>query len=232
MGGTYYLINNTFVNDATAGVFLWTRSGSTAIAKNNLFMGTGTVTGPGTVTETNDLRTADALLANRSTFDYHLTASSPAVNAGTAVGSLTPTLEYSHPRSSVSRATVGTIDIGAYEQQSCVSDVTAQFTVARGGFRLNAATQRFVQTVTLTSHAGGVLQGPVSLVLTSLSANATLAGNPPSTACVLPVGSRFVNAAAVSLSPGDSTTVTLEFENPTKAGITYTPLVFAGAGER
>jgi hypothetical protein len=32
----------------------------------------------------------------------------------------------------------------------------------------------------------------------------------------------------VTLNPGQSTTVVLEFNNPTKAAITYTPRVLAG----
>ena len=43
----------------------------------------------------------------------------------------------------------------------------------------------------------------------------------------------FVDASGpASLAPGQSTTVIVEFNNPSKTGITYTPRVLAGPGER
>ncbi|HEY6559282.1 MAG TPA: hypothetical protein VI072_18485 [Polyangiaceae bacterium] len=54
-------------------------------------------------------------------FDYHLTAGSACINAGTNPGnssrgfSLIPTFEYVHPTSSVARSSSGSLDIGAHE---------------------------------------------------------------------------------------------------------------------
>jgi hypothetical protein len=62
----------------------------------------------------------DPLFVNVDGFDYHLTATSPVINAGavpeTANGfSLRPVYEYVHPACGERRFPPGGIDIGAYE---------------------------------------------------------------------------------------------------------------------
>ncbi|MEI4927411.1 hypothetical protein Q8G50_33385, partial [Klebsiella pneumoniae] len=63
------------------------------------------------------------------------------------------------------------------------------------------------------------------------SSNASLFAASGTTTCAAPLGSPFTNVA-VPLNPGASAVVTLQFNNPTKAGITYTTRVLAGAGTR
>jgi hypothetical protein len=69
---------------------------------------------------TTNLATSSPGLVSMTTYDYHLTSSSPAVNAGTAPGSvngydLTSTYQYVQPAEREARPVNGTIDIGAYE---------------------------------------------------------------------------------------------------------------------
>ena len=114
---------------------------------------------------------------------------------------------------------------------TCASDVSSQVQVTRSGFGYNVSTQRFVQTVTLKNATSGTITGPISLVLDSLSSNATLFSPTGSTACALPAGSPFVSAAG-DLGPGASISMGLQFTDPTKAGITYSTRILAGTAAR
>lgn len=114
-----YVVNNTFVNDRGSGTFLSVRAGTTARIVNNIFSGGGAVlSGPGTLT-TNLVSNTPGLV-DIAGFDYRLTASSPARDAGSDPGtgagvSLRPTSQYVHPLGRMDRPTAGPIDIGADE---------------------------------------------------------------------------------------------------------------------
>ena len=102
----------------------------------------------------------------------------------------------------------------------------ANVTVTRGGFVLDRRTGYFTQQVTLTNTGATPVAGSVALALDGLSANATLATSLGGTFATSPSGSpiALVNVGADNiLSPGESATVTLQFTNPTRAAITYTP---------
>jgi len=114
----------------------------------------------------------------------------------------------------------------------CASDVSSQVTVSRSGFRLNRATNQFVQQVTLTNSTGGPISGPMQLVIENLSSDATLANGSGVSACVAP-GSPVVNVSlgsGNSLAAGASVILTLSFSDPSLGGITYGTAVIGGAG--
>ncbi len=118
-----------------------------------------------------------------------------------------------------------------YETPPPVTDVTAQVSITRGGFRYNRTTGRFVQQVTLKNISSNPIQGPVSLVLDNLSSNAELFNRTGYTRS----GSPYINVNVGSdnvFSPGESAFVILDFKNPSNRGITYTTRVLAGPGER
>jgi len=118
-----YVVNNTFVNDRGSGAFLDVRGGTSGKIVNNIFVGGGSVpSGSSTLAVTTNLKSAStAGLVDRGNFDYRLTASSPARDAGIDPGSsanglsLSPTSQYVHPTNREDRPVAGTIDIGAYE---------------------------------------------------------------------------------------------------------------------
>ncbi len=115
------------------------------------------------------------------------------------------------------------------------ANVTSSVTIVRGGLRLNRADSLFTQVVTVTNSGATPLAAPFSLVLDNLSANATFVGTDGITTAVAPIGSPYINAslgAATALNPGESVSITLQFSDPTEAGITYTTRVLAGAGSR
>jgi hypothetical protein len=110
------------------------------------------------------------------------------------------------------------------------TDVTAQINITRGGFRLNQATGRYVQEVTLTNTSGAAIAGPVSLVLDGLGAGVTLFGQSGVTTALAPLGSPYINVN--TLNPGAPVNLVLEFTNPGNAAIQYRARVLAGAGSR
>ena len=111
------------------------------------------------------------------------------------------------------------------------ADVSSQVTVTRGGFRYNFATKLYGQSVTLTNTGTAAITVPISLVLTNLSANATLADASGTTSAVLPAGRPYINAAP--LAAGASETVPLEFtDSNIELGVTYTTQILAGLGTR
>ena len=116
-----------------------------------------------------------------------------------------------------------------------VVDVSTSVQVTRGGFRRNALTRRFQQSVTLKNVSGTSIAGPVSLVIDNLSANATVFAPSGTTTCTAPAGRPYININIGSdavMAPGESAVVVLEFVNPTNAGITYATRVLAGPGCR
>ena len=120
-----FVVNNTIVNDESAGTFV-TVGGAVTVPvtlRNNIFAGPGTITNQGTaVLESNTVAAdGDPKFVNRAGYDYHLLTGSPAIDHGVDPGSafsvsLVPTLQYVHPTATVARVTKGTaIDRGAYE---------------------------------------------------------------------------------------------------------------------
>ena len=113
----------------------------------------------------------------------------------------------------------------------CATDVSTRVQVTRSGFGYNFASQRFVQTVTLKNISASTVSTPISLVLDTLSSNATLYSSTGTTACAAPAGSPFLNWLS-SLAPGASASVVLQFVDPSKTGITYKTRVLAGGSAR
>lgn len=122
------------------------------------------------------------------------------------------------------RAVRGPVAVGA-------ADVSGSIGIIFGGFTLNPITRRYAQTVTLRNDSAGTITGPISLVLDSLSSNASLLNASGHTAVTVPSGSPYVNANT-NLAPGASVSIGLQFSNPSHAAITYQTRVLAGSGSR
>ena len=99
-----------------------------------------------------------------------------------------------------------------------------------GGYRLNRASQRYFQIVTLTNSDTVASLAPTVFLLRNLSGNAALANASGSTSVMQPAGTPYVEINGGSLGPGQSVTLTLEFNNPTNQAITYDARVRAGPG--
>jgi len=115
-----YVVNNTIVNERSAGTFVRNASTTECLVRNNIFQGPGTVLdGPGVLID--NWITDNAYLRDPGNYDYHLTADSiGAIDAGSDPGyglgyPLTPIYQYLHPCNYEDRPSDGILDIGAYE---------------------------------------------------------------------------------------------------------------------
>jgi hypothetical protein len=117
-GTAIYVVNNTFVNDGPSGNFVMIGAGapSPAVIRNNIFAGPGAITNQAAALLSANRSDANPAFADRTSYDYRLTAASPAVNAGVDPGAgLVPQYQYLHPACAQARLAVGAVDAGAYE---------------------------------------------------------------------------------------------------------------------
>jgi hypothetical protein len=142
------LAHNTLVSDAKRGNFVYNHSTTPIHAYNNLFLGDaspmeGTAILSGNLVDqrhglfgkfdeslgglagsTGNIFAADAGVISRRSYDYHLTASSPAVKAAVPVptamaNSAVPTSEYFEPLGT--RPRTSALDVGAFESSPIAS---------------------------------------------------------------------------------------------------------------
>lgn len=114
-----YIINNTFINDRHAGVFINAPkfSGESVIA-NNIFSGKGHV--DVVARFSSNIKTESFEFKNTPANPYALPAGSPAINAGANLApvngiSLVPEYQYRHPTDKQLRSKKAEPDVGAYE---------------------------------------------------------------------------------------------------------------------
>jgi hypothetical protein len=119
-----YVINNTFLNDdADSGTFLFISAKVTgaALVQNNIFAGTGVITGNVNAVLKNNYAAAAPGFVNRAAYDLRPIVSALVVDAAADPGvsaagvSLMPVAQYRGVASGESRPVSGTLDIGAYE---------------------------------------------------------------------------------------------------------------------
>ncbi|MCB9170707.1 MAG: hypothetical protein H6594_10205 [Flavobacteriales bacterium] len=123
----FYAINNTLVNEMTVGSYFAVPTGLVHFKVwNNILAGGGTFTDgvwpAGTDTASNLVTSniASAGFISPTTYDYHITDTSPAHNLGSPAGvsvsgvDLVAYYEYVHPTDSVLRCQHALLDAGAY----------------------------------------------------------------------------------------------------------------------
>jgi hypothetical protein len=122
-GSDLYVVNNTFLNDASSGTFILIGStvSTPALIQNNIFAGPGTITNQVSAVRKTNYQAANPAFVDRANYNLTPASGAPFINAGTAAGtaptgvSLTATRQYVHVANSAARPINGTIDIGAYE---------------------------------------------------------------------------------------------------------------------
>jgi hypothetical protein len=107
-------------------------------------------------------------------------------------------------------------------------DVTADVSITDPtGFQFNPSTLHVTEQLVIQNTSASPLSGPLNLELTGLAPSISLA-NRTGNAIVSSPGSPYITVSAVSLAPGASDTITLDFYDPTFNGITYIDHLFAG----
>ena len=112
-----WMVNNTLVNHGDSGTFLGLADGATDVhLMNNLLVGPGDLVAGAAAVRRANLRVGTAGFVDAAGFDFRLRKRSPAVNRGAAApAQKRPRYEYRHPLRYVERATVGRVDLGAFE---------------------------------------------------------------------------------------------------------------------
>lgn len=102
---------------------------------------------------------------------------------------------------------------------------SSQASVTSSGLVYSRVTQTFNGTVTLKNIGASPLTGPFQLVFTGLTSGVSLANPTGSYA-----GSSYLTVPGVtSLVPGQSATVAVKFNDPTKVAIHFSPVVYTGS---
>ena len=106
---------------------------------------------------------------------------------------------------------------------TAATPLASGFTVARSGFTYNAATQISSGTVRITNTGANTIQGPIQFVVHKPVAGISLANSTGENA-----QGRFITSPG-SLAPGQSVTIPVQFLNPGRVLVNYTPKVYSGA---
>jgi len=108
-------------------------------------------------------------------------------------------------------------------------DLTTDVSIARSGFRVDRNTGFFVQTVQLTNSLAVPMIGPLYFVASDLPDGVTLVNKAGPTQNIAPMGSPYIRLQlpdGITLQPGASLTLILQFLDPGRTRISYTPTVF------
>jgi hypothetical protein len=91
---------------------------------------------------------------------------------------------------------------------------------------------QFTRTVKVTNTTGAVLPGPLSVMFEDLPAGVILAAPDGTTSFVGPSGTPFVDLAPGGLAINANMSVTVTFDAPSAASVTYVNRVLAGTAAR
>ena len=233
-GGTATLTNDILWGNFYGEVYN-TNGGTVKAAYSDIgayfgvFPGTGDFPGTGNINA--DPVFLRAPLTNGPTDygDLHLSLGSPDLGAG-ATQAQAPA-DATIPTTTIDGMTrPDPPNIGAYEVGPAVN-VSSQVLVTRGGYVRIPRTTTLSQQVTLTNTGTSAITGPVSLVLDGLTSATLTNKTGTTTSSTGTPGSPYVNGAN-SLAPNASVSVTLRFNDPTLAAISYQTRVLAGTGTR
>jgi hypothetical protein len=110
-------------------------------------------------------------------------------------------------------------------QSSGPVNVSGQVSVTSTGFVHSRVTGTFNGTMTVKNTSGQSIAGPIEIVLTKLAAGVTLSNATGTTA-----GNPYISLpGVVSLAPGQSASVNVQFADPLNILITFTPVTYSGS---
>jgi hypothetical protein len=102
---------------------------------------------------------------------------------------------------------------------------SSQIATTASGLAYSRVSQTFNGTVLVKNTGNSAISGPLQILVTGLPPGVTLVNATSNFS-----GTPYLTAPAVaSLAPGQSTTVNVQFKNPTNATITFTPAIYSGS---
>lgn len=142
--------------------------------------------------------------------------------SSTQIGSITFSSQISNPLVSVGQG-FGLENItGAYNATPTVMP-SGELSVTASGLVYSRVTRLYIGTVTIANTTRSALKGPFQVVFTSLptsvllvNANGVYGGKP------------YLTVNVTSLPAGQSTTVSVQFSNPSNIQITFSPVAYSG----
>jgi probable HAF family extracellular repeat protein len=102
--------------------------------------------------------------------------------------------------------------------------ISSEVSITASGLAYSRVSKTFNGIVTVTNRSSGAIAGPFQVAFSGLSAGVTV-GN----AAGIYNGSPYLTVSAMSLSPGMSASVSVQFNNPSNAKINFTPIVYSGS---
>jgi hypothetical protein len=106
-----------------------------------------------------------------------------------------------------------------------VLNVSGQVSVTETGFAVNHATGLWTSTLRVQNTSAAPIGGPIEVVLTNLSANATMMNETGAVGGGVP----YIVVSAGTLAAGASASVAIQFKNSTNGSISFTPVTYSGA---
>ena len=97
-----------------------------------------------------------------------------------------------------------------------------QIATTASGLTYNRVNQTFNGTITLSNIGSNAIRGPLQILFTGLTSGVTLVNASGSLS-----GSSYLSVSA-SLAPGQSVTLSAQFQNPSRATINFTPVIYSG----
>jgi len=99
-----------------------------------------------------------------------------------------------------------------------------QVATTASGLVYSRVSQTFNGTVTIRNTSSRGISGPLQILFFGMPATATLMNATRNI-----TGTPYLTVPVASLAPGQSTTVTVQFKNPSNVAITLNPVVYAGS---
>jgi hypothetical protein len=103
-------------------------------------------------------------------------------------------------------------------------NILSSFTLLRGGIALIRNTTNYQGYVRLTNNTGQPLTGPFNYAVADLPANVTLEN-----LTGMYKGVPYITLPNSTIAAGEQVQFNTIFGNPTKVGVSYTPIVYKGA---
>lgn len=102
---------------------------------------------------------------------------------------------------------------------------SSQVSTTASGLAYSRVSQTFNGTVTLRNISGSAISGPLQIVFFGIPANVTLLNATANLS-----GTPYLTVPSVaSLAPGQSTTVNVQFKNPSNGMLNLTPVIYSGS---